>query len=111
MPVFRVMQGWQHIEDAWERTSRSDPLHDCWRVCGWAIRSVRSVPCCSRCQGMTASGPGGLAMAGETDRVLRIREAAALRERSEKHTSELQSLMRISYAVFCLTQKKKHNND
>src|SRR3546814_2133866 len=31
--------------------------------------------------------------------------AAALR-RSEEHTSELQSLMRISYAVFCLKQKK-----
>src|SRR3546814_10018797 len=29
-------------------------------------------------------------------------------ERSEEHTSELQSLMRISYAVFCL-KKKKHN--
>src|SRR3546814_9046003 len=29
--------------------------------------------------------------------------------RSEEHTSELQSLMRISYAVFCL-QKKKHTN-
>src|SRR3546814_2179062 len=27
--------------------------------------------------------------------------------RSEEHTSELQSLMRISYAVFCLKQKKK----
>src|SRR3546814_4488665 len=27
--------------------------------------------------------------------------------RSEEHTSELQSLMRISYAVFCLTQKKQ----
>src|SRR3546814_7359103 len=27
-------------------------------------------------------------------------------ERSEEHTSELQSLMRISYAVFCLQQKK-----
>src|SRR3546814_299585 len=61
-----------------EAHSRSDPLHDCWRVCGWAIRSVRSVPCCSRCQGMTASGPAGLAMAEETGRVLRIREAAAL---------------------------------
>src|SRR3546814_3808818 len=30
-------------------------------------------------------------------------------ERSEEHTSELQSLMRISYAVFCLN-KKKHTN-
>src|SRR3546814_7324595 len=32
------------------------------------------------------------------------------RSRSEEHTSELQSLMRISYAVFCL-KKKKINND
>src|SRR3546814_4326838 len=29
-------------------------------------------------------------------------------ERSEEHTSELQSLMRISYAVFCLKKKKNH---
>src|SRR3546814_4801702 len=32
------------------------------------------------------------------------------RERSEEHTSELQSLMRISYAVFCLKKKKNNNN-
>src|SRR3546814_9687779 len=31
-------------------------------------------------------------------------------ERSEEHTSELQSLMRNSYAVFCLKKKKKANN-
>src|SRR3546814_2003735 len=30
-------------------------------------------------------------------------------QRSEEHTSELQSLMRISYAVFCLKKKKKYN--
>src|SRR3546814_9164457 len=30
--------------------------------------------------------------------------------RSEEHTSELQSLMRISYAVFCLKKKKKKKN-
>src|SRR3546814_3680859 len=30
--------------------------------------------------------------------------------RSEEHTSELQSLMRISYAVFCLKKKKKHKH-
>src|SRR3546814_4364053 len=29
--------------------------------------------------------------------------------RSEEHTSELQSLMRISYAVFCMKKKKQHN--
>src|SRR3546814_6918415 len=34
-------------------------------------------------------------------------------DRSEEHTSELQSLMRISYAVFCLNKKNivKHNNN
>src|SRR3546814_8411166 len=30
--------------------------------------------------------------------------------RSEEHTSELQSLMRISYAVFCLKKKKKNHS-
>src|SRR3546814_4344941 len=30
--------------------------------------------------------------------------------RSEEHTSELQSLMRISYAVFCLKKKKRHKS-
>src|SRR3546814_1396291 len=48
----------------------------------------------------------------ETDAVeesVRINpDVANLRHRSEEHTSELQSLMRISYAVFCL--KKKKNN-
>src|SRR3546814_7071748 len=33
--------------------------------------------------------------------------AGAEKERSEEHTSELQSLMRISYAVFCLNKKKQ----
>src|SRR3546814_3397734 len=34
-------------------------------------------------------------------------QSAIYRVRSEEHTSELQSLMRISYAVFCLKKKKK----
>src|SRR3546814_6465420 len=33
---------------------------------------------------------------------------ASVTNRSEEHTSELQSLMRISYAVFCLKKKKQH---
>src|SRR3546814_7406424 len=38
-----------------------------------------------------------------------LREKSRARiERSEEHTSELQSLMRISYAVFCLKKKKHH---
>src|SRR3546814_4940270 len=35
--------------------------------------------------------------------------SAAFAARSEEHTSELQSLMRISYAVFCLKKKKQHS--
>src|SRR3546814_2078247 len=45
------------------------------------------------------------------DRNLRLRQIVRRHAdggRSEEHTSELQSLMRISYAVFCL-KKKKHN--
>src|SRR3546814_2176744 len=38
------------------------------------------------------------------------RFVAATHRRSEEHTSELQSLMRISYAVFCLKKKKKKIN-
>src|SRR3546814_3707246 len=40
----------------------------------------------------------------------RARSASSLtRSRSEEHTSELQSLMRISYAVFCLKKKNKYS--
>src|SRR3546814_10909176 len=39
--------------------------------------------------------------------VLRQQASRRFIERSEEHTSELQSLMRISYAVFCLKKKKK----
>src|SRR3546814_1120686 len=45
------------------------------------------------------------------DTTQQIRDAVVLRkarDRSEEHTSELQSLMRISYAVFCLKKKKKN---
>src|SRR3546814_9171641 len=37
-----------------------------------------------------------------------MRNEPARYMRSEEHTSELQSLMRISYAVFCLKKKKKY---
>src|SRR3546814_13179902 len=37
-----------------------------------------------------------------------VYEALPARGRSEEHTSELQSLMRISYAVFCLKKKRKN---
>src|SRR3546814_2247785 len=42
-----------------------------------------------------------------SDHRLQLRLTSSSRTRSEEHTSELQSLMRISYAVFCLKKKKK----
>src|SRR3546814_3352250 len=60
-------------------------------------------------------GPGGIfVFAGGLTLVLRnsrwARRRFARLKRSEEHTSELQSLMRISYAVFCL-KKKIHRHD
>src|SRR3546814_6501482 len=51
--------------------------------------------------------------AAEMDRHFRLAEGAdnICLLGSEEHTSELQSLMRISYAVFCLKKKKKKRNE
>src|SRR3546814_7863554 len=50
-----------------------------------------------------------LGLGGEAVGINHIGAALALADRSEEHTSELQSLMRISYAVFCLKKKTQHN--
>src|SRR3546814_7947861 len=50
--------------------------------------------------GVSNRGPPGIST--------RITSAPWSARRSEEHTSELQSLMRISYAVFCLKKKKKY---
>src|SRR3546814_7136581 len=48
-------------------------------------------------------------LAGQRAAVTEDQIGGLVHERSEEHTSELQSLMRISYAVFCLKKKtKKH---
>src|SRR3546814_3733380 len=77
----------------------------------WAAWVRRGVPGAARF-GVGSRGaavPGGSAvLKGFVHAVGWARGAgAALGLRSEEHTSELQSLMRISYAVFCLKTKKK----
>src|SRR3546814_4804571 len=53
-------------------------------------------------------------LVGQADRIVAGEAGIAegrlgrIARRSEEHTSELQSLMRISYAVFCLKKKKNH---
>src|SRR3546814_4771284 len=64
--------------------------------------------------------PGIVGAAFDPDRALRRRRKQDARflhrpdvvhsQRSEEHTSELQSLMRISYAVFCLKKKSDRSN-
>src|SRR3546814_19156064 len=49
----------------------------------------------------------GVAEAVVHDVVVRRQRRGGAQHRSEEHTSELQSLMRISYAVFCLKKKNK----
>src|SRR3546814_1610056 len=60
--------------------------------------------------GESGSGKSTLAaLLGEGDWRLMGDEFTLIDPRSEEHTSELQSLMRISYAVFCLKKKKKQS--
>src|SRR3546814_10300958 len=59
----------------------------------WVIRST--IPASRRVASPSRSSVSAAGVGGTASR------------RSEEHTSELQSLMRISYAVFCLKKKKK----
>src|SRR3546814_3465679 len=59
-------------------------------------------------EGSVIRGSDGVTVAF---RVTDLRHSVPVTYRSEEHTSELQSLMRISYAVFCLKKKKKHTNN
>src|SRR3546814_2354718 len=54
---------------------------------------------------MTQEGPR-VAGLPESRQALALPTSKAAKRRSEEHTSELQSLMRISYAVFCLKKTK-----
>src|SRR3546814_2315516 len=72
------------------------------RACSTAAAAARPVAC-SVAWGLAATSSHG-AMASTTRGSGRV--DAWLSRRSEEHTSELQSLMRISYAVFCLKKKK-----
>src|SRR3546814_10452540 len=89
---------------------------------GYVLRFIEAMADAGRALGLpeelasrlaveTVSGSALLASASDespaelADRV--ASPGGTTRERSEEHTSELQSLMRISYAVFCLKKKKK----
>src|SRR3546814_7327040 len=62
--------------------------------------------------GKVGEGSAGMALYGLPRRLIFWKARSSRGQRSEEHTSELQSLIRISYAVFCLKKKKKqiYNN-
>src|SRR3546814_10013695 len=68
------------------------------------IPASPSRPCAARPPAEDAAHDAGGFRAAARHRFSRFRDRQS---RSEEHTSELQSLMRISYAVFCLKKKKK----
>src|SRR3546814_2293417 len=69
-------------------------------------------PCIAACNAATACAavPQRLVIVGASAGVSVVVSFHAGVRRSEEHTSELQSLMRISYAVFCLKKKKNKKN-
>src|SRR3546814_5149774 len=79
------------------------------RICADVIRG-REWPRCARCGGGSRQSPENHAVRIWASVAALFVVLMASSPRSEEHTSELQSLMRISYAVFCL-KKKKNNND
>src|SRR3546814_4943788 len=76
----------------------------------WPVPIIESAashgPSCGR-GGLRACRRGGDDWPGRTG--FAASHWPVRRSRSEEHTSELQSLMRISYAVFCLKKKTKQN--
>src|SRR3546814_2436306 len=91
-----------------DRPARGD-RRDVRRRDGRARRSGRRATARARAAAAKADRRGGAAngaAGGGRDADARIDDHLALADaRSEEHTSELQSLMRISYAVFCLKKK------
>src|SRR3546814_3946201 len=91
-------------------------LDDCGRL--WKLKwrpepeSNRRIRICSPLRHHSAIGPrrGWPQMCGFWCKVKQgcdiVAQDSGAKARSEEHTSELQSLMRISYAVFCLKKKK-----
>src|SRR3546814_6634892 len=87
-------------------------LHRCARdIAPDAVASSRSASC--RLAGTRGPGPAPPQHSDRSHRRHAQHRHETLHWRSEEHTSELQSLMRISYAVFCLKKKKtkKLKND
>src|SRR3546814_7141781 len=84
------------------------PPVNCRIRCGVAVSATQFEPV--RSPYSSSAGPGSMRIAAVQPRALASAASTGSspkKRRSEEHTSELQSLMRISYAVFCLNKKHK----
>src|SRR3546814_1553816 len=106
------------------RSTRTDtlfPYTTLFRSFGDAVAHIQAellaVDACEQVGGLQRDQCRGLFDVGGQDCLVqllaeleRLRRRSEDLNRSEEHTSELQSLMRISYAVFCLKKKKQSHN-
>src|SRR3546814_6842210 len=112
MGAERVDQrGWERIHAALAAGDPDDALAAAWT----GKEKVRNVYLTDDLDEATAALDDAIAWCSDPDSGPELaRLLKTLRrwrnERSEEHTSELQSLMRISYAVFCLQKKNRHPN-
>src|SRR3546814_3221981 len=93
----------------WQPVGTRDRRRDwrAWTGAADALAARRPAPGSPVARRHAASGSGcRRGRAGDCAAGIAAHHAA----RSEEHTSELQSLMRISYAVFCLKKKKTHKH-
>src|SRR3546814_5215860 len=72
------------------------------------VRTTPPHPTLTHGANLAAQGYAHLRMGDRKSGARLLAAAAAMAPRSEEHTSELQSLMPISYDVFCLKKKKQH---
>src|SRR3546814_3479766 len=91
------------------RSTRTDTLFPYTTLFRSILHGARrGLPC--RCRARWRASARRAGPVRTARRAARRAVRRRLLRRSEEHTSELQSLMRISYAVFCLKKKKKNIN-
>src|SRR3546814_4999774 len=99
LPDMRVISSCLNRELCSSRVKERD-----WLPLGADTKAVISRPSLRRTTSLAAVDC--LPLAASTCGSISIFSLSSIAPRSEEHTSELQSLMRISYAVFCLKKKK-----
>src|SRR3546814_8353925 len=84
-----------------------DCFHAATKHKGWSEVHIHKRHTRQHCSSVEGKAGSSIGRARATSWLGLLPQVDVARRRSEEHTSELQSLMRISYAVFCLKKKKK----